>query len=99
MLTRGLQEEVNEANVQYVGGGFGPPKTEDFLPLQFPEMNMEMPHFDLQTVAFWTMKNAIRMADIETIGATLEGSGHRMSGPKAIRGHRTSLPFNDHEAK
>jgi hypothetical protein len=29
-----LQEEVNEATVQFVGGGFGLPKTEDFLPEQ-----------------------------------------------------------------
>jgi hypothetical protein len=28
-----LQEEVNEANVQYVGGGFGSAKTEGFLPI------------------------------------------------------------------
>jgi hypothetical protein len=27
-----LQEEVNEATVQYVGGGFGHPKNGDFLP-------------------------------------------------------------------
>jgi hypothetical protein len=28
-----FQEEVNEANVQYVGGSFGSPKTEGFLPI------------------------------------------------------------------
>ena len=28
------KEEVNEATVQYVGGGFGPPKAEDILPIQ-----------------------------------------------------------------
>ena len=28
-VNRLFQEEVNEPTVQYVGGGFGPPKTED----------------------------------------------------------------------
>lgn len=27
-----VQEELNEPTVQYVGGGFGPPKAEDILP-------------------------------------------------------------------
>jgi hypothetical protein len=31
-----LQEEVNETTVQYFGGGFGPPRTEDILPRWFP---------------------------------------------------------------
>jgi hypothetical protein len=47
------KEEVNEATVQYVGGGFGPPKTESILPIQPFEKNTEMFLFDLQTVGFW----------------------------------------------
>ena len=31
-----FQEEVNEATAQYVGGGFGPPETEGFLPNPAP---------------------------------------------------------------
>jgi hypothetical protein len=42
MLGRGLQEEVNEATVQYVEGGFGPPKTEGFLPNVNPWGKSEM---------------------------------------------------------
>jgi hypothetical protein len=53
MSAHGLQEKVNETTVQYVGGGFGPPKTEGFLPIQQPEKNKKMSLFDLQTVAFW----------------------------------------------
>ena len=41
-------EEVNEANVQYFGGGFGPPETEDILPIQFTEKNKEKSLSDLQ---------------------------------------------------
>jgi hypothetical protein len=35
-----LQEEVNEANVQYVGGGFGSRKTEGFLPEPTPAIEL-----------------------------------------------------------
>ena len=31
-----LEEGINEATVQFVGGGFGLPKTKDFLPLYAP---------------------------------------------------------------
>ncbi len=28
-------------------------KSEDFLPIQIPKLNSEMPHFVLQSFAFW----------------------------------------------
>jgi hypothetical protein len=34
------KEEVNEATVQFVGGGFGLPKTEDSLPLSAPSKRL-----------------------------------------------------------
>jgi hypothetical protein len=47
MSTCELQEEVNEVTVQYVGGGLGPPKTEDFLPESTP-----IPREDFVQVCF-----------------------------------------------
>ena len=34
-----FKEESNELTVRYAGGGFGPPKTEDFLPNVTPGNN------------------------------------------------------------
>ncbi len=55
---------------RYVGGSFGLPETEGFLPIQFLEKNKEMILFDLQTVAFGVLKNATFIADTLTIKAT-----------------------------
>jgi hypothetical protein len=59
------KEEVNEATVQFGGGGFGLPKTEDFLPIQFAEKYKEMSLFNLQTVAFCNLETERFIADIE----------------------------------
>jgi hypothetical protein len=68
---REYKEEVNEVTVQFVGGGFGLPKTEGFLPIQLVEKKKEESLFDLQTVAFWVLKNAIIIADTHTLGPLL----------------------------
>jgi hypothetical protein len=64
MSTYALQKESNEATVQYVRDSFGPLKSENILPIQPFEKNTEMSLFDLQTVGFWSLKNATNIADI-----------------------------------
>ena len=49
-------------------GGFGPHKGESILPIQLHGKNKEMSLFDLQTVAFWVLKNARSTAEIHTFG-------------------------------
>jgi hypothetical protein len=39
------------------------PKTEDSLPVQFLEINREMPQFDFQALGFSTLKNPTLMAE------------------------------------
>jgi hypothetical protein len=41
----------------------GHPEVEHILPIQLPKKNKEMLLFDLQTVSFWALKNAMSVAD------------------------------------
>jgi hypothetical protein len=47
-------------------GALGPSKARVSCQTSIPKQNKEMSLFDLQTVTFWQLKNAPRIADFET---------------------------------
>ena len=55
-------------------------KGEDILANVSPKKNKDMSLFDLQTVAFWTLKNATKIAAIETFTRGLPGSVNGCNG-------------------
>jgi hypothetical protein len=61
-----MEEEVNEATVQYVGGSLGSLKARVSCQTLFVENGKEMLLSDLQTVSLWALKNAMSIADIQT---------------------------------
>jgi len=66
VTTRGLQEEVNEATVQYVGGALGSLKARIACQDEKSLRRGENSRYDFQIITFQDLKNARSIADIHT---------------------------------